>query len=155
MIRIQQDNAPVHSAAADQAIIAKAKEMGLTIRPYYQPANSPDTNIQDLAFFASLQADIRKVQKKTMGDLIKAVEECYEEYPATKLNRAFLSLQACLNEIMLCGGGNGYKIPHLGKDRLEQMDQLPVSLQVDPAAQYWVAQLSDSSSDAENNENLI
>mgnify|MGYP003481458313 CR=1 FL=1 len=66
--------------------------------PLYQPANSPDTNIQDLAFFASLQADIRKVQKKTIGDLITAVEDCYQEYP--------------------------------------------VSLQVDPAAQHWVAQLS-------------
>jgi len=47
----------------------------------------------------------------------------------TKLNDVFLTLQACFNEILKDGGGNGYKIPHLHKRKIERENgALPVCL---------------------------
>jgi hypothetical protein len=74
-VDVSQDGAKFYLAADEGA------GLGLNIRPYYQPANSPDTNIQDLACFVSLQADIKKVPKKNMGDLIVAVQQAYDAYP--------------------------------------------------------------------------
>ena len=42
-------------------------------------------------------------------------------------------MQQCMIEIMKVGGGNNYKIPHMGKDHLEKRGRLPISLQCDPA----------------------
>lgn len=40
----------------------------------------------------------------------------------------FLTLQSCLLEVTKADGGNGYKIPHMGKERLERLDILPNTL---------------------------
>ena len=58
------------------------------------------------------------------------VEKAFKNYPVTKLNRIWLTLQSCMNEIIDDKGDNKYKIPHMGKDRLERTNQLPVSLEV-------------------------
>ncbi len=49
----------------------------------------------------------------------------------SKLNDIFLTLQACFNEILRDGGGNRYKLPHVGKRSIECCDGfLPVCLEV-------------------------
>jgi hypothetical protein len=42
-----------------------------------------------------------------------------------KLKNVFLSLQQCLIEVMKCGGGNNYKLPHMGKEKLARHGLLP------------------------------
>ena len=54
--------------------------------------------------------------------------EEFEGYEVYKLNRIFLTLQMCMIEIMNHAGGNGYKIPHVNKERLEGLGQLPPRL---------------------------
>lgn len=61
-----------------------------------------------------------------MDDLIDNAE--HQAYDENKLNRVFLTLQSCLLEVMKADGGNGYKIPHMGKERLERLDILPNTL---------------------------
>lgn len=59
-----------------------------------------------------------------MDQLVTAVTEAFEEETPQKLNYVFLSLQLCMTEIINCGGGNQYKIPHARKQKLERLGQL-------------------------------
>jgi len=54
-IWIQQDNARTHIEPNDEAFCLAVRQTGLDIRIFNQPANSPDLNVLDLSFFASLQ----------------------------------------------------------------------------------------------------
>ena len=53
------------------------------------------------------------------------MEKEYVEYDQDMVNRVFLTLQGCFIEVMKLGGGNGYKIPHMNKERLERLGMLP------------------------------
>jgi hypothetical protein len=55
-IWIQQDNAPSHLPVDDEEFAAAVAQTGLDIKLVNQPANSPDLNVLDLGFFASLQS---------------------------------------------------------------------------------------------------
>lgn len=57
--------------------------------------------------------------------------KAYTEYPVDRSNRVFLTLQACMREIMRAKGGQHYAIPHMKKGTLERIGQLPVRLQVE------------------------
>jgi hypothetical protein len=37
----------------------------------------------------------------------------------------FLSLQQCFIEVKKCGGGNNYKLPHMGEAKMAQHDLFP------------------------------
>jgi hypothetical protein len=41
-----------------------------------------------------------------------------------KMKNVFLSLQQCLIEVMKCGGGNNYKLPHMDKEKMARHDLL-------------------------------
>src|SRR6266540_3055843 len=56
IILIQQDNARTHIKANDEAFLLAIAQTGLDIRIMNQPPNSPDLNVLDLGFFASLQS---------------------------------------------------------------------------------------------------
>ena len=49
-----------------------------------QPANSPDTNIIDLAFFNSLQTDYYDYALTNSFELIDFVKKAYAEFPISK-----------------------------------------------------------------------
>ena len=55
-IWIQQDNAPSHLLVNDEEFAAAVAQTEFDIRLINQPANSPDLNVLDLGFFASLQS---------------------------------------------------------------------------------------------------
>jgi hypothetical protein len=55
---------------------------------------------------------------KNIDALIRNMEKEYIEYDQDMTNRVFLTLQGCFIEVMKLGGGNGYKIPHMNKERL-------------------------------------
>ena len=108
-----------------------------SIKLYTQPAQSPDLNVCDLGFFASLQAHYYRTSPKDAIELIEMVKLSYTSYPAEKLNRIWLTLQSCMNEIIEDGGGNRYKIPHLNKERLEREGRLPTVLSVTDVADHY------------------
>ena len=96
-----------------------------------QPPNSPDLNILDLGFFSAIQAIKDRESTKTFDELIGAVVEAYENYPTTKVNRIFLTLQSCMTEVMKAKGCNRYKLMHMKKAMLERQGQLPDQLKCD------------------------
>ena len=136
-IIIQQDGATSHIVPEDEPFRATMEEIGVPegkIELYTQPANSPDLNLNDLGFFNSLQSAYYQSCPSNAIELIEMVRESYEDYPSNKINRIWLTLQSCMNEIIKSNGGNQYKIPHMGKEKLEKENRLPVVLEVCPEA---------------------
>ena len=136
-IIIQQDGATTHIPAHDRAFATSLEELGVPegkIELLTQPANSPDLNLNDLGFFASLQSAYYQNCPRNSIELIDMVNEAYEDYPSHKINRIWLTLQSCMNEIIKVHGCNQYKIPHMGKEKMEKENRLPVTLEVCPEA---------------------
>ena len=135
-IHIQQDGTRSHIYPHDAAFCTAVEEKGLNLELYTQPANSPDLNLLDLGFFRAIQS-YNDVCPKDEFELISAVENAFDAYPREKINRIWLTLQGCMNSIIDDSGNNNYKIPHMGKERLENLGQLPTVLDAtDRAAKY-------------------
>ncbi|XP_047941012.1 uncharacterized protein LOC125188282 [Salvia hispanica] len=60
-----------------------------------------------------------------VDELVGNVCSSFAELSPQTLNKVFLSLQACLTEILQCRDENGYKVPHINKDRLQRIVGLP------------------------------
>ena len=98
-IWIQQDNARTHIEPNDEAFRLAVQQTGLDIRIFNQPPNSPDLNILDLGFFASLQSKTFLTQSKNMDDLIQNVQREFSSYDESKIRNVFLTLQGCMIEV--------------------------------------------------------
>ncbi|XBJ06018.1 hypothetical protein VPH35_024697 [Triticum aestivum] len=128
-IYVQQDNAKTHIPLDDPEFVAAAQAEGWDIRLTCQPPNSPDLNILDLGFFAALQALFQKLSPGSIEGIVLKVQQAFDEYPAERSNRIFLTLQSCMIEVLKQFGGNRYKVPHMRKAVRERLGDLPVALQ--------------------------
>jgi hypothetical protein len=61
---------------------------------------------------------------------VLAVAASFEAYDPSNLNQAFLSLLQNYNLLLKHKGSNKYKVPNMGKERLERTGQLPVTIAV-------------------------
>jgi hypothetical protein len=131
-VKLQQDGAKSHIDPMDEEWQEFLHEMGWEdkIELLTQPANSPDTNVNDLAFFNSLQSDYYDYAPTNSFELIEFVKKAHAEFPISKLKRIWLTYQSCLNEIINNNGGTFYKIPHMGKAKMEREGTLPRVLDV-------------------------
>lgn len=129
-IFIQQDNARPHISPNDPAFLAVANSDGFNIQLTYQPAQSPELNCLDLGFFNAIQSIQYKKFPKNVTELIKAVEEAYYEYDPKKINYTWLQLQHVMLEVLNCKGGNNFKMPHKGKEKLDRIGELPITIEV-------------------------
>jgi hypothetical protein len=88
--RIQQDNAPLHIKGDDPLWLAAVAASGLQVEIYNQPPNSPDTNINDLAFFVSIQTLQHRIGSgNNKNTLIESVIQAYNQYPWKSMRNAF------------------------------------------------------------------
>ncbi|XP_074284300.1 uncharacterized protein LOC141608853 [Silene latifolia] len=133
-VLIQQDNARPHitnvpeyapSTNMDEDFTRHANEDGWNIQLTCQPPNSPDLNVLDLGFFRAIQALQQKEKANTLQQLVDNVMQAYEQLEAIKLNYVFITLQACMMEIMQLKGGIDYPIPHMHKSKLAAQGLLP------------------------------
>jgi hypothetical protein len=120
-VGMQQDNPNTHMKTADPMwieTISRHPRFQFGIRE--QPPRSPDTNILDLGFFNSMQAQVWRLKRANNIDgLIANCLKAWEDYKPDTLNRIWCTHQAVMDEILKDGGGNDYKLPHVGKDRSE------------------------------------
>jgi hypothetical protein len=132
IVRVQQDGAGSHVDPTDELLLQGLVDLGIEnkVLLYTQPPNSPDTNINDLGLFRALQCIYYNATPGNAAEIIHCVQQAYLAYDSNKINRIWLSLMGCLNEIIQHHGDNNYKIPHMGKDRLERTGQLPVAISV-------------------------
>lgn len=130
-IIIQHDGAKAHSGFDNAAKLNEyAAADGWNMEFVTQPAQSPDLNKNDLAFFYSLQQKAKQLKgdSKSTRDLMNAVLKAYQEYDADQL----LRIEALQLEIYRCilrnSGGNDFPMPHSGirkrqKNGLEVVDR--------------------------------
>ncbi|KAK8631061.1 hypothetical protein V6N13_079825 [Hibiscus sabdariffa] len=128
-IFIQQDNAKPHIDIDDEQFLQAASLDGFN----FQPPNSPDLNVLDLGYFRAIQSLQHQESPTTIDELVRAVEKSFSDLSPESLNNVFLTLQSCMIEIMKVNGGNNYKLPHIGKQRMERNGELPIQFHCDQA----------------------
>jgi hypothetical protein len=135
-IHVQQDGAKPHILPSDATFHQAVSDHGLNVELYTQPSNSPDVSILDLGSFGAIQS-FNDCCSKIEFELIEDVQHSYETYPLEWVNRVWLTLQSVLNCIIEDQGDNTFKIPHMQKEHLQRIGQLPRVLDVmEEAAQY-------------------
>jgi hypothetical protein len=97
---------------------------------YSQPSNSPDLNILDLCLFNAIQSAYYGSSPTNSIEIIECDTRAYEEYPANKINRLWVTLQSIYNCILECHGDNTYKVPHMNKEFMEREGTLPHTLEL-------------------------
>ena len=121
-VRIQQDNATPHpppgTNAEINALLAEMATSGWDIQFVKQSPNSPDCNTLDLAFFRAIQSIQYQKPSKNMVELMKNVELAFKELPLEVCIKVWTTAQMVMNEIIIAGGSNNYKLPHAGKDKI-------------------------------------
>ena len=125
---IQQDNAKPHTTGGDNAIMEAMVHDRIRMELTNQPPNSPDFNVLDLGFFNSIQALQHQHSPKTIDDLVAATEAAFTDMQSTKLDNVFLSYQMAMQSAMEVGGGNNYKLQHIGKAKLRREGRLSNSI---------------------------
>lgn len=133
-IYIQQDNAKPHLAVDDPSITEECLKDGWNFQLQFQPPNSPDLNVLDLGFFNAIQSLQHQMPTRNIDNLIEAVEVAFQNIEVEKLDNVFLTLQTCMENIMMSGGGNSYKVTHLNKVKLRRQNLLPRNLACNPEA---------------------
>ncbi|XP_057515180.1 uncharacterized protein LOC130796800 [Amaranthus tricolor] len=116
-IIIQQDNAKPHVAPNDKNFVDEATKDGFNIQLVQQPPNSPDMNVLDLGFFRSIQALQFQKAAYNIRQLLRTVNLAFENLNPQCLRFVFITLQACMIEIIKRKGGFDYHIPHMNKTK--------------------------------------
>ncbi|ETV64143.1 hypothetical protein H257_18925 [Aphanomyces astaci] len=80
-VKIQQDNARPHVV--------------------FQPPNSPDLNVLDLGFFRAIQTLQVEKNSSSLEEIVAATDAAWAAVSTTTLTKNFLTLQRCLQEIIL------------------------------------------------------
>lgn len=117
---IQQDGSRCHVQPDDPAIRVECSREGWNIRLEAQPPNSPDLNILDLGFFASIQALQYEESPSNTDELIANCYSAFAKLRDTTLDDTFVSLQTVMECVIQEFGGNTYKWPHIGKAKLRR-----------------------------------
>jgi hypothetical protein len=134
-IVLQQDGASAHIKADDLEFGITARQGLWNINILTQAPKSPDTNICDLSFFRALQSEQwRSGEENTIDGLIAQVLAAFVRFDARKNDFGFITLQCCLDDILIRNGGNDYSIRHMGKERMLREGILPVRVQASDAA---------------------
>jgi hypothetical protein len=128
-VLLQHDNSPCHFTSSEPRFIDASSYTSDTQRWEFdlcpQPPNSPDMNVLDLGFFASLQAEQWKNPPRfKIDDLINDVMKAWNGYNPSKLDKVFLTHQACMDKCISKYGDNNYRIPHLGKDKFKSVKEV-------------------------------
>ncbi|CAN0469879.1 unnamed protein product [Laminaria digitata] len=63
-----------------------------------QPSQSPDLNVNDLGFFASLKSRVWRANANSVDELVKIIFDLYEEYNGDTLERVWQSLFKVYNK---------------------------------------------------------
>ncbi|ETV89837.1 hypothetical protein H310_15325 [Aphanomyces invadans] len=116
---LQHDNATPHGSITDDVLESVSTDGWSFVIRRQQP-NSPDLNVLDLGFFASIQSLQYKEESRSVDDVIRSTLAAFEMLSYEKLEDVFLTLQAVMRLILELDGGNNYSLPHLKKSSLRR-----------------------------------
>ncbi|ETV85062.1 hypothetical protein H257_02939 [Aphanomyces astaci] len=132
-VLLQHDNATPHGSITD-AVLESVSTDGWTFKMRKQPSNSPDLNVLDLGFFASIQSLQYKKMSRTVDDVVRNTMEVFDELTYDKLESVFLTFQTVMRLVLEHSGDSHFALPHLKKAALRRAGLLmsnvscPVSL---------------------------
>ena len=134
-VQIQIDNSPAHPIVGRMGAMIDARlvEMnagGWDIGFENQPANSPDCNTLDLAFFRAIQSLQYQKCAKNINELCAHVLKAFVNLPLDVCKKVWMTAQIVMNKILIHNGNNDYKLPHVGKLKVEKAvgGDIPLSL---------------------------
>ncbi len=121
-VTVQDDNARPHAKKDIQERLQEAARnkrgqsgMKLTLAP--QPVQSPDTNLNDLGFYASFDRAIGNRRSYKLALWWKQIQCAFREYPPSKLQKLVETKEKIVHAIYSCDGDNDYKLPHAGNKK--------------------------------------
>ena len=86
----------------------------------HQPANSPECNTLDLAFFHAIQSLQYQKCPKNIDELTAHVQEAFTKLPLDICRKVWRTAQTVMNQILLHNGNNNYELPRVGKLKVEK-----------------------------------
>lgn len=131
---IQHDGAKPHNGNGNSAYFEEQGVIdGWNIQIVTQPAQSPDLNLLDLGFFASLKTRVShlKIQANTIDDLIARVETAYHQYDRHTLDSIWAQLFSVYRSVIEVFGENSYDLPHSGNRVDGRQNESSVDLDID------------------------
>jgi hypothetical protein len=88
-----------------------------------QPAQSPDLNICDLAFFSALATAVRKIRRGRrsfdIGQLVDDVFDALDDYPVETLEKMWQTKQRVMKRIIKAKGWNTYNLHRTAEEKAE------------------------------------
>ena len=111
---VQQDGATPHTGKDNPEILNSAgMGRGWLVELKTQPLQSPDFNVNDLVFFASLKSRVWRANASSVDELVLNVFDQYEEYDGDTLERVWQSLFKVYNQTLRKLGDNDFRVEHL------------------------------------------
>ena len=118
IVYAQKDSAPFHHINDGLDVVGACTADYRSIKLMNQPVNSPKTNVLDIGIFNSIHSfqdqdqDQGQTTLRTVVDELSAeVRRAFAEQTSANLGKVWTSHQAILQEIMLAGGDNTFKLP--------------------------------------------
>ncbi|CAM9347038.1 unnamed protein product [Sphacelaria rigidula] len=113
---VQQDGASPHTGKNNPEILNSAgMGQGWLVELVTQPFQSPDLNINDLSFFASLKSRVCGMNSSTVDELVETIFQHYEEYDSDTLERVWQRFFKAYNETLRSKmGDNDFSVEHTG-----------------------------------------
>ena len=143
-VYIQQDNARPHITPEEFEYLTKdIMTPDIKIWLQFQPSNSPDLNVLDLALFRSMAKMTWKTKTKNLEELHAKVTAMWRLYPTYLIEKSYLTWMSVMNCILEADGGNFFKLPHMAKEKMRRMQILPIRIKVSDCAQWWDAVQAD------------
>ncbi|ETW00004.1 hypothetical protein H310_07447 [Aphanomyces invadans] len=124
---LQHDNASLHRVITE-AVLATVSLDGWTFVLRRRPPNSPDLNVLDLGFFASIQALQYKVVSHSIDDVVRSTLEAFEALSVEKLENVFLTLHAVMRLVLEHQSDNRFRLPQLHKDTMRRAGALMTNM---------------------------
>ncbi|RHZ00475.1 hypothetical protein DYB37_012837 [Aphanomyces astaci] len=124
-VKIQHDNTRRDVPPSEDAIVVACMAMVWEMEVVFQPPNSPYFNVLDLGFFRAIQTLQVEKHSSSLEGIVAATDMAWVGVSTTTLIKNFLTLQRCLQEVILETGGNDYKIQHIKKNVLLARGRLP------------------------------
>jgi len=149
---VQQDGASPHTGKGNPEILNSAgMGHGWLVELVTQPAQSPDLNVNDLGFFASLKSRVWGMNACSIDGLVEAIFEQYEEYDGETLERVWQSLFKVYNQTLRKMGDNDFAVEHTEVKKRQREGTLERVVKYDKEAlEKAYAWMAASPSDSED-----
>ena len=134
-VTVQEDGATPHTGHdTPSKLNATGREGGWNIKLVTQPAQSPDLNVNDLGFFASLESVVWKEGYESVDEMVAGIPAMFVEYDTKTLERVYQSRFKRYYQVHRVRGGNDFEVEHMGIAQRQKRGELVMVVKIDREA---------------------